>query len=52
MTPEPVPPPDGELTDIETTDGDTAAAIVWIFVSEAAISIKVLDLAQLPSVAA
>ena len=52
MTPEPVPPLWIEETAIETTDGETAEAIVSTLTPLPTTSIRVRVLAQLPSVAA
>ena len=52
MTPEPVPLPVKPFTAIDTTDGDTAAAILWTSSDEPTISMRVLLRVQLPSVLA
>ena len=52
MTPEPVPFPAIPATAIETTDGETADAIVCTSRDAPTISIRVRDLVQLPSVLA
>ena len=52
ITPEPVPLPPKESTAIETTDGETVAAMVLTSKLAPTISIKVRVLAQLPSVLA
>lgn len=52
MNPEPEPPPNAVLTEIETTDGETIEAIDCTSNPDPTISIKVRDLLQLPSVLA
>ena len=52
MTPDPVPFPVSPFTAIETTDGETADAIVCTSSEDPTISISVLVLVQLPSVLA